>query len=375
MSPSGPLVSVIIPAFNAAPTLAEAVRSVLDGNYRNIEVLIIDDGSTDETAQIAATLVRCDPRVGLHRRPNGGLSAALNSGFALTRGDYVARLDADDLWHPSKLSKQMVLAGDAPDAAFIYTFVRYIDADGRVAHDAPRQHFPTDALCRGLYESLVGGGSSAVMKRSAVAAAGGCDESLTSWEDLLLQLKISARFPVAFVPEYLVGYRIRPGSLTANPANMLRNWRLARQRIGAEFPAIPQLVHAWAHGKRCAHFAEAFAWRGERRRSAALLLEAIRHDPLWTTHWLAYRAERHLRRRFSPREEAGFGPSFLRCDPSEQVHLSDYDLGREGQALRRLDRKRERLLAAWDLSLAGAAASTPRAAGAAGTIPPRRVRP
>ena len=314
-----PLISVVVPAFNAASTLRESVESALKGSYENVEIIIVDDGSTDATSEIAEALSALDRRVSLHRRQNGGVSAALNSALAIARGEYVARLDADDLWHPAKLQRQVETAGSNPDAALIYTWVRYIDAEGRVHRDGPPQRFPSRALCRGIYESLVGGNSSALMRRDVVQELGGYDETLSSWEDLLLQLRISADHAIDHVPEYLVGYRVRPGSLSARPDNMLASWRKARERMDELFPQVPKFVRNWAHGKRCAELAEGFAWKGEYRCSAGLLAEALRHDPRWTSQWLAFRSRRSGTRRTSNREDTPPGAYFLDCDPRKEA--------------------------------------------------------
>ena len=314
-----PLISVIVPAFNAASTLRESVESALKGSYENAEIIIVDDGSTDATSEIAEALSARDTRVSFHRRQNGGVSAALNSSLALARGEYVARLDADDLWHSAKLERQMEAARRNPAAALIYTWVRYIDAESRVHRDGPPQRFPPRALCRGIYESLVGGNSSVMMRRDVVRELGGYDETLSSWEDLLLQLRISADHVIDHVPEYLVGYRVRPGSLSARPDNMLASWRKARSRIDALFPQVPGFVRDWAHGRRCAELAEGFAWKGEYRRSGGLLAEALRHDPRWTSEWLAFRSWRFVSRRAFKRGAAATDARFLDCDPRKEA--------------------------------------------------------
>jgi glycosyltransferase involved in cell wall biosynthesis len=318
-----PLVSVIVPAFNAASTLRESVESALAGSYGNIEIIIADDGSTDSTAKIAEELTTQDARISLHRRSNGGVSAALNTGLAAAQGEYIARLDADDLWHPAKLERQMEAARRTPAAALIYTWVRYIDSESRVHCDGPPQRFPPRALCRGIYESLVGGNSSALMRRDVVRELGGYDETLSSWEDLLLQLRISASRGIDHVPEYLVGYRVRPGSLSARPDNMLASWRKARGLIDELFPQVPRFVRDWAHGKRCAELAESFAWKGEYRRSARLLAEALRHDPQRTSQWLAFRSRRFVARRTSKRESAPTADRFLDCNPRTEALPSE----------------------------------------------------
>ena len=163
-----PLVSVIVPARDAQATLRESVQSALNGTYRDIEVIIVDNGSRDSTAGVAQDLAQGDDRVRVHAAAKTGVSSALNAGLSLARGDYFARLDADDLWHDSKLQKQVELALGDPGLAFIYSFVRYIDEQGLVVSDVPPQRFPRWALCRGTYESLVGANSSALMRRSLV---------------------------------------------------------------------------------------------------------------------------------------------------------------------------------------------------------------
>src|SRR5437868_3696326 len=129
---SAPLVSVLVPAYNAEATLAESLRSALASSYSNLEVVLVDDGSTDATIAVAEAFARDDGRVRLFRQPHGGVSAALNFGFDQIRGDLVARLDSDDLWHPTKLEKQVELMTADPAVGLTYTFVRYVDASGRV---------------------------------------------------------------------------------------------------------------------------------------------------------------------------------------------------------------------------------------------------
>ena len=317
-----PAVSVIVPAYNAEATLAEAVGTALRGTHSDFEVIVVDDGSSDGTLAVADTLARADPRIRLHRQSNRGVSAAFNAGL-----------------------------GRAHQAAFIYTFVRYVDAQGRVTHDGPDQRFPRHALCRGIYESLVGANSSALMRRSAVAEIGGYDEALRSWEDLLLQLKISARADIACVPEYLVGYRVRCDSLSADPANMLRSWRQVRREILDEFRDVPSFVHRWAHGRRCAGFAETFAWRNEYLICARLLAEALRTDPAWTAAFLASRSARKLKRQFTGAPTFSTGPLFSDCDPLKPV----WEAGETRSRLKELEAYRLGRLTKIDEHLASSA--------------------
>ena len=163
----------MIPAFNAERTLAETVKSASAPTWPNLEIVIVDDGSTNSTAAIAAALAARDPRIALIRQARGGTAAARNAGIARARGDYIASLDADDLWHPDKTALQMeaMLAPAAPD--FVYCFARRIDTSGRAAAMVEPLTVRGSGLCRHLYTNFVGaGGSSIVAPCLAPALAG-----------------------------------------------------------------------------------------------------------------------------------------------------------------------------------------------------------
>ena len=102
-------VSVIIPAYNAAATVERTIASVLNQSYTNLEVLVVDDGSTDETAALVQQMVDVAGRIRLLQKPNGGLVSARNHGIAHATGEFIAPVDADDLWHPQKIAKQVAL--------------------------------------------------------------------------------------------------------------------------------------------------------------------------------------------------------------------------------------------------------------------------
>jgi len=309
---------------------------------------VVDDGSTDGTAAVAEEFARLDSRVRLYRRNQGGVSAALNLGLQHARGIYVARLDSDDLWHPTKLEKQVAIMFAEPEVALVYTDVRYIDAHDRVVRDVAPQRLQHRALNQMIHSGLVGGNSSVLMRRSAVVAAGGFDESLRSWEDLLLYIYICDEHSIEFVPEYLVGYRVRPDSLSADPQNMLNSWSLARRKIERGFRQVPRFVHRWGHARRTVDLAEGFAWKGRYGTCARLLLDAMVHDPVWTSTFLLYRITRKLSGRSQPLQ--GGARRFAECAVSEAYRVSRFDRGLEGRSLRWLDRRRARKLD--DLELA-----------------------
>ena len=111
-----PLVSVIVPAYNAASTVQQTLRSVLAQTCAHIEVIVVDDGSTDDTAMAVAEIAAQDARVRLERRPQCGVAGARNHAIRCASGEFIAPMDADDLWHPTKLERQLQqFEGDGPD--------------------------------------------------------------------------------------------------------------------------------------------------------------------------------------------------------------------------------------------------------------------
>jgi len=113
-SNAGHLVSVIIPAYNAARFIRRTLVSVLAQTHPDLDVIVVDDGSVDETVSIVEAIARDDPRVRLFRQKNSGVSAARNAALSVARGAYIAPLDADDLWHPAKLEKQLAVFANRP---------------------------------------------------------------------------------------------------------------------------------------------------------------------------------------------------------------------------------------------------------------------
>jgi glycosyltransferase involved in cell wall biosynthesis len=341
-----PLVSILVPAFNAEETLSDTLRSALASSYPKLELILVDDGSTDATVRIAEAFANEDQRVRLLRQNHGGVSAALNFGLDHVRGDLVARLDSDDLWHPTKLEKQVTLMVADPAIALVYTFVRYIDASGRVVRDAAPQELARRALCQCLYDGIVGGGSSAVFRRSVLDTVERYDERLSVWEDLLLHLHVAAAGEIAFVPEYLTGYRLRGKSSSADRRQSLQSWRLARRSIHADFPQIPAFVHEWSKARRLLELAEGFAIDKRYTTSARLFAECLACDPVRTSTFLRHRLHRRLSGQRRPLQ--GSGPPFADTDVTTKCCLSDFDGQPEGTRLRSLDNSREQLLRSID---------------------------
>jgi glycosyltransferase involved in cell wall biosynthesis len=204
-------VSVLIPAYNAERYLAETLRSALAQSHTDLDVIVIDDGSTDRTAEIAGATG--DPRVRVLSFPNGGIAYALNRGLAHARGPVIALLGADDLWYPPKVETQLPILSDSR-VALIGSRMRYVSESGRMfgicgEPTEGRQH--DIRACRFIPFPL----SSALFRTADARALGGFDESLKQAEDLDFLSRLATRGEIRTVSDALGAYRVHFHSLTA----------------------------------------------------------------------------------------------------------------------------------------------------------------
>jgi glycosyltransferase involved in cell wall biosynthesis len=244
MSGSPEAVTAVIPAYNAEATLDETLRSVRSQTHRLLEILVVDDGSRDRTPEIALAHAAADPRVRLIRQANGGVAAARNRGIAEATSPLVAPVDADDVWAPDKIARQLAAmrAGGAA-VALVYTWSALIDADSRIIGFGDRSMDQGDVLARMCRGNLVGNGSAALMRRAAVLEAGGYSTSLRAQgaqgcEDLLLYCGIAARHRVAVVPDFLTGYRQNTLTMSRDLPQMRRSWHLVAMELRARHPEL-----------------------------------------------------------------------------------------------------------------------------------------
>jgi glycosyltransferase involved in cell wall biosynthesis len=236
--------SVVIPTHNRRRLLGQTLRSALKQTGVEFEVVVVDDGSCDGSADAVTSLA--DGRVRLIRHPRPlGVAAARNAGAAVARGDWVALLDDDDLWAPEKLSRQLH-AALAAQAGWAYAGVVEIDAEGRLLGGGPPPS--PEALLAGLRRrNLMPAGSSNVVVRSEVfARTGGFDARLRHLADWDLWLRLAALGLPACVPAPLVAYRLHQGQATLDTTGMLAEADLLRARHGADRTAILRWS-AWSH--------------------------------------------------------------------------------------------------------------------------------
>ena len=204
-SGTDPLVSVVIPAFNRAATIERSVRSVLTQDYRTLELIVVDDASTDGTADVLSSCT--DPRLRIVRQPmNGGAAAARNRGIREARGSFVAFLDSDDEWLPGKLARQMELFARADgQLGVVCTGLERVSAGQEKTIICPEHE---GMIYSAMLECnvLVGAADTAVVRRAALDMIGGFDTQLPAIEDYDFFLRICRLFEVACIPEPLARY-------------------------------------------------------------------------------------------------------------------------------------------------------------------------
>lgn len=216
-----PDVSVIIPCYNHAHYLPYAVNSVLAQTFAGWEAIIVDDGSTDDTRETAASFA--DPRVRYIYQENRGLAAARNAGIRASSGKYLAFLDADDEWEPAFIErcKGRLDQEDAP--GFVHTRNYFIDPQGARLPQIGGQALSGEPFRSRLLQGGFFPPHAAILRRHILAIVGDFDTALTSVEDWDLWLRISDRYPVEGIDEALARYRVYPGSMSTNAARMHAN--------------------------------------------------------------------------------------------------------------------------------------------------------
>ena len=230
-----PRVSVIVPTHNRALSLCRAVDSVLNQSFRDLEVLIIDDASTDHTADFVADCG--DDRVRYYRHDeNRGESASSNTGLLLARGEYIAFLHDDDVWLREKLAKQVsLLDASGPQVGAVYTgYIRSDLNSGRqIATVLPKERGDVlRALCAG---NCIGGPSVVLVRRDCFERVGRFDEQLVAWPDYDMWIRLARQYHFDFVREPLVLYSDHNDSLSANNATVLKGKEAQLVRYGDYF--------------------------------------------------------------------------------------------------------------------------------------------
>jgi glycosyltransferase involved in cell wall biosynthesis len=242
MSISTCTVSVVIPAFNASSTIDETLRSVRSQSHGQLEIIVVDDGSTDDTVAVAQRHAAQDSRIIIISQCNAGVAAARNAGWQAARADFIAFIDADDLWAICKIERQLRAMIDGGErTGLVYSWHACIDANSLVSFISDPPFYAGEVLDYLFEGNFVGNGSSALVRREALVAANGFEGRLRAsgaqgCEDLLFYCRVAEGYQFAVVPEYQIGYRVLPNNMSSDMPRMFRSWMLVADEMAARHP-------------------------------------------------------------------------------------------------------------------------------------------
>jgi glycosyltransferase involved in cell wall biosynthesis len=253
-----PLVSVIIPTYNVTPWLEDALKSVFAQTEQEFELIAIDDGSTDNTYELLQHLLsnkglnrQGQISASLIRQHNGGASSARNTGIKHARGQLLAFLDADDLWHPKLLQKALACLSDQAEVNLVFPWYRHINQQGEDTGSrgtTSQNHFSFEEL---FLSNPIHSCSGVVLRKSIIHQVGGFDEELKSNVDFELWLRIASvrDHSISCSCEELVDYRRREGQLTGSWRRMAENWEKVLLKTRRDFPRRLQGIEQQARAE------------------------------------------------------------------------------------------------------------------------------
>lgn len=280
-------ISVIIPAYNYARYLGEAIDSVFAQTYPALEIVVVDDGSADDTSEVLAGY---GDRIRAIRQQNQGVSAARNAGISAARGEYVAFLDADDVWHPSKLEAQMARFDADPNLGLVYCGAESFNAEGQtmqVWRDGMQGRVAINMLRfdRGV---MAAPGCNIVVPKRVAEEIGGFDTRMTVSEDWDFYYRVAARYAIGFTGEALVRYRIHGSGAHRNIPEMEKGMLLALTKAFASSDPAVQAVRNLSYGRLHRMLAGCYFELRQPSRFAWHLLRSLRYDARNLGYFAAY---------------------------------------------------------------------------------------
>jgi glycosyltransferase involved in cell wall biosynthesis len=276
------LISVIIPAYNAEKTIQTTIESVLNQTLSDFELIVVNDSSQDATLEIVSKI--SDPRIQVFTYPNAGPAVSRNRGFAHSTGEFIAFLDADDLWTPDKLEAQWQALKANPDAKVAYCWNDLIDEAGDRIGSGCHITANGNVFAQLLLTCFVVSGSNPLIQRQAFIDVGQFDELLEASQDFDLYLRLAARYPFVAVSSPKVLYRVSQTSMSTNMRRLERTSLIVRER---HFQQAPEPLPPELKSRSIANFYKSQIHRflnhpldsKKAIEALRLLREAIKYEP------------------------------------------------------------------------------------------------
>jgi glycosyltransferase involved in cell wall biosynthesis len=277
-----PLVSVIVPVFNGEAFIEGALDSALGQTYPRIEVIVVDDGSQDRTRAVVEARAAREPRVRLICQTNSGVAAARNRAIEHASGDFVAPLDADDVWDSTKIERQVARMRETSEqTGLVYCWWASIDVDNRIVDTSPQWRVEGAASERLLSVNWTGNASVPLYRRRCLEEVGGYGEifrerAAEGCEDWDLALRVAERFDVAVVPAVLVGYRRHREGMSARTDAMRRSYALVIQRVRQRRGNVSEALILRSRDQFALYLAGVCFWSGAHARAFVWTLRSLR---------------------------------------------------------------------------------------------------
>lgn len=280
-----PLVSVIVPAYNAQQYIGATLQSLMCQSYPHLEIIVTDDGSTDYTVEIVKKAISNDRRIKLVQQANHGVAAARNLAIHHSRGSYIAPVDADDICFPDKIAKLLgTLEKGGKNSGLAYSWSAIINQNGHLIGKGPMPEFEGRIFEYLLFSNFIGNASAVLIRKKCFDSVGLYNTTFFSQkaqgcEDYDIYLRIAEQFEFKLVKEFLTGYRKTGETMSDNYKAMDRSMQLVIRNQMIRNPWIPSVVLNWAFAYFSLWLSSLAANRGCYYDSIAYLIRAGWYDP------------------------------------------------------------------------------------------------
>lgn len=233
-----PTISVVVPAYNVERTILETIESVQKQTFADFELVVINDGSTDQTVELIETVQ--DPRLKVFSYSNGGLPVARNRGISQATGEFITFLDGDDLWTPDKLELQLAALQKNSNAGLVYSWTLVMDETGEKLYPGKTVSFQGDVYSKLLLSNFIASGSNAMLRRETIESVGEFDPDLRSCEDWDYWLRVAPNWHFVVVPKPQIYYRQSSGAMSSKIDVMEKYHLMVLERAFAAAPTTLQ---------------------------------------------------------------------------------------------------------------------------------------
>ena len=292
-----PKISVIIPTYNRSRLIRRCIDSVLHQTFQDFEIIVVDDGSTDNTKEILSAYGNSIRYFFQH---NWGPSRARNAGIDQARGDYITFLDSDDFFQKTNLGKKILSLEDKPSMGWTYSDCQYIDENGEYINRGSQRHKYANRKVSGkifeelLYKRNFIATDTVMIKKSVLEDVGRFDEKICSLEDYDLWLRVSAKYPVHLINEVLVYVTERPNSLSNDFSKWVHGNALIIDKIKNILPndfIIDNKKLNKMYADKYLFFAQGFIQKGQLKDALNAYRQSLKHFPFQKRiYWLSFLA-------------------------------------------------------------------------------------